>query len=339
MFQYTSTTLINENRDYTALPGAANSELFKALNGNTLSVKRLANFKKANVLAVYKNEAYDPDFAQVTIDLSKVPEATLNSDTDNATPNVDRIFRISLYIRLTDSQNSYYANDFVFKGKPFYIEAVQKANGTPEDLAAAFASNASKYIAMVYERPMLTVTANGAKVIINGTDEHQLFTKVDVEYYNPEGGYNFCCNASGEFENSASLGDTAVTLDKQGKPGFGTYSWILHNLRLPTAANTRWDRIIQDETPVLGAKYNQYTLYYCVNRGIMGGDAVGEVTKSRTTHVFYVNTAIAADFEKAITDAGLTLTEAIGSSNELPEPIPANIQAALDAKADKTTNP
>ena len=33
----------------------------------------------------------------------------------------------------------------------------------------------------------------------------------------------------------------------------------------------------------------------------MGGDAVGEVTKSLTTHVFFVNTDISAEFETALT--------------------------------------
>ena len=32
----------------------------------------------------------------------------------------------------------------------------------------------------------------------------------------------------------------------------------------------------------------------------MGGDAVGEVTKSLTTHVFFVNTDISAEFETAL---------------------------------------
>ena len=32
----------------------------------------------------------------------------------------------------------------------------------------------------------------------------------------------------------------------------------------------------------------------------MGGDAVGEVTKSLTTHVFFVNQAISSEFETAL---------------------------------------
>ena len=93
--------------------------------------------------------------------------------------------------------------------------------------------------------------------------------------------------------------DTNFTIE-QGKEGFGTYQWILKNLRLPTAARTSWTAINADEAPIIGAKYNEYVIRYCVNRGIMGGDAVGEVTKSLTTHVFYVNQSVSASFETAL---------------------------------------
>ena len=93
--------------------------------------------------------------------------------------------------------------------------------------------------------------------------------------------------------------DVNFTIE-QGVEGFGTYQWILKNLRLPTAARTSWTAINADEAPIIGAKYNEYIIRYCVNRGIMGGDAVGEVTKSLTTHVFYVNQSVSASFETAL---------------------------------------
>jgi hypothetical protein len=38
----------------------------------------------------------------------------------------------------------------------------------------------------------------------------------------------------------------------------------------------------------------------------MGGDAVGEVVKSRTSHVFYVKEDLVSAFESALTTAGVT---------------------------------
>lgn len=79
---------------------------------------------------------------------------------------------------------------------------------------------------------------------------------------------------------------------------------MIKDYRLPTASNTRWNKIVQDETPVVGAKYNQYTIVQCVNRGIMGGDAVGEVVKSKTTHVFFVKQDLASAFETELAKIG-----------------------------------
>ena len=72
--------------------------------------------------------------------------------------------------------------------------------------------------------------------------------------------------------------------------GTGTYQQILRDLRLPTMENLGYMSLTQQmqEMPVPGNKYVQYTLHYISCRGILGGSAVGEVTHSKTTHVFFV---------------------------------------------------
>lgn len=72
--------------------------------------------------------------------------------------------------------------------------------------------------------------------------------------------------------------------------GTGTYEQILKDLRLPTMENLGYMSLTQqmNEMPVPGMKYVQYTLHYVKCRGILGGSAVGEVTHSKTTHVFFV---------------------------------------------------
>lgn len=72
--------------------------------------------------------------------------------------------------------------------------------------------------------------------------------------------------------------------------GTGTYAQILKDLRLPTMENLGYMSLTQqmNEMPVPGMKYVQYTLHYVTCRGILGGSAVGEVTHSKTTHVFFV---------------------------------------------------
>lgn len=82
-----------------------------------------------------------------------------------------------------------------------------------------------------------------------------------------------------------------------GREGFGTYDYILHNLRIPTSANSRWLSVHEDETPVPGATYVQYTIHQCAWRGPLGLNAVGQHVTSTTTHVLYVREDLVDDFE------------------------------------------
>lgn len=291
MFQFTTTNVINANKDYTTGLELWSAQEAKNNKPASLNVKRHLNFKKPNVVSITKAEYVAPKNGKVTLDLT-----TLNATTDGGT------FRIAMYIRLTmSSQNSYYSNDLVFKGKPLYIEFVWKKGQTADKVAEQVVKNVKKYFLTVYEKPIVKVTNTGNNVVIECTDEYQRFTKVDVEKYvtsdEPyQGGYEVVVSAKTEKDEEYD-GTNKI---EQGVEGFGTYAWVLHNLRLPTGNRLGLGAVNQDESPILGAKYNQYIIRYCVDRGIMGGDAVGEITKSLTTHVFFVNQDVAAQFETAL---------------------------------------
>lgn len=70
------------------------------------------------------------------------------------------------------------------------------------------------------------------------------------------------------------------------------------------------------------------------NRGILGGDAVGEETKSVTTHVFFVNQAVKTQFEAALTAAGITPLAPTEDAAEVDAAIKVN-QVAADLTAFK----
>jgi hypothetical protein len=289
MFQFTTTNVINDNKDYTTGLELWSTQEATDDKPASLNVKRHLNFKKPNVVSITKAEYVEPEKGKATLDLS-----TLDSSEGGN-------FRIAMYIRLTmSSQNSYYSNDLVFKGKPLYVEFVWKKGQDASKVAEQVAKIVKKYFITVYEKPIVKVTNSGTQVIIECTDEYQRFTKVDIEKYivgEPyQGGYEVEVSAKTADDEDYDGKNTIV----QGVEGFGTYAWILHNLRLPTANRFVYGAVNQDETPILGAKYNQYVIRYCVNRGIMGTDAVGEITKSLTTHVFYVNQNVASEFEAAL---------------------------------------
>lgn len=300
MFQFTTTTIVNSLNDYNFPDKPLITEVTEGNSVVGIHIKRDFKFLAANVEAIYKRAASDPVMAQATIDLTEV---TATSE--------DTTFRIAIYIRLSGSQNSYYANDFVFKGKPFYIEFLWRAGETAANVAKKVIKIAKKYQQMVYEYQLLDITESAGVITIKGTDEYQTLTKIDLEKFDAnegpwqEGGHvgAFIPVDTLDTESIYYTGDV-ITLVNQAKQGFGTYRNMIKDYRLPTASNTRWNKIIQDETPIVGAKYNQYTIVQCVKRGIMGGDAVGEVVKSKTTHVFFVKQDLATDFETQLAKIG-----------------------------------
>lgn len=294
MFQFTTTNVINSNEDYTTgkpLWSAQDAALDKPAS---LNIKRVSKFLGPNVVSIYKAEANDPEMAKVTIDLSQIG----GKDGES--------YRLSVYIGLTQaSQDSRYANDLILKGKPFTVDFVWKTSAA--DVAKNLVKIINKYAVMVYGEKLLNVSYSGAYLTIEAVNEYQRFRKVNIEKFDKDayfgrGEYNAVRtleNLSEQTSNAALTGTVEGYF--VGKEGFGTYSYLLHNLRIPTAMRTRAFGVNLDENPIIGAKYNQYTIRYCADRGVLGTNAVGDTVKSVTTHVFYVNQSVASKFEEALT--------------------------------------
>lgn len=273
MWQYTNTIVLNSLVD-------EESGLAKIVKGtDALDIRRVNLFKKENVLAIYKRAAEDAVAGSATLNVSKFKEAGKN-------------YRIVLYGRLSGSQNSYYANDFVFKGKPFVFEvpaiADIKAPSQYTDAGSKVAYLINKVLNL-YGDKFLKVTGKGNNVTFTG-DHYVLFTVADGQVYtvatSPE--------IAGTWTSVMADGDVNIV---KCNNGFGTYEQIIKDLRLPTMEARRWEALNKEELPIPGEKYDQYTIEYCVYRGIMGTNAVGQVVLSKTTHVFFVKQSLSAAFE------------------------------------------
>ena len=317
MFQFTTTNVINSNKDYTTgkpLWSAQEAALDKPAS---LNVKRVSKFLGPNVVSIYKAEANDPEMAKVTIDLSQI------NGTDGES------YRLSVYIGLTQaSQESRYANDLILKGKPFTVDFVWK--GGAADVAKNLVKIINKYAVMVYGEKLLNVSYSGTYLTIEAVNEYQRFRKVNIEKFDAaayfgRGEYNTVRTLDNltKKESNAALTGT-VEGYFVGKEGFGTYSYLLHNLRIPTAMRTRAFGVNLDENPIIGAKYNQYTIHYCADRGQLGLNAVGDTTKSTTVHVFYVNQSVASEFEAALAKIGTVL--AVTPGTKTPDPGIVNVE-------------
>ena len=92
--------------------------------------------------------------------------------------------------------------------------------------------------------------------------------------------------------------------------GFGTYDYMIHNLRLPTYANIRFASPAEAEMPVKGGKYTQYSFEYTVPRRLGGLSVAGQKTASTTIHTFFVlnnETKNGKNFKDLLNAAGATV--------------------------------
>ena len=306
MFNFTTTHVINSNYDFST-----NKILWQLGKGKnekiTLNIKGVNNFNSANVEKIYKAPYTDPKMAQVEIDFAQIPATVKKGDT----------IRLSIYIRLTEAdQSSYYANDTRYKGRPFTIEFPWLGNAT--DTLKNVTKLIKKYGLLVFEKEVVKVTTDSTKLILTAVNEFQRFHVVKLEkYLDPQELYK------PEWEELDAAG--LVTIKEKGVEGFGTYGWVLRNIKLPTHQHTTAFAPKQDEMPIPGAHYNQYTIHYCVDRGPLGLNAVGDSVKSVTTVVFYVNTALLGE--------DVDMTTQTGSTDPVVEGA-ANFEAALKKLAD-----
>lgn len=326
MFQFTTTTVINSAKDYTN----PSVELFKG-NSKYFDVKRVNRFKVKNIRSVYKQDPVAQSNAKATIDMSKVKTVLTTSKATKGT------FRVEIYVHLAQSNNNpLYSNTWVVKGRPWTFEFSATSTEDAGAIVDKVIKMINKFKLFTMDTEQLKATKEGTKLALTAQDPYQIFSKVELQYFDPNiGTTTGCCTPRGEYAPVENYGVTDVTTITPGNEGFGTFEWIMRNLRLPTAEQTRWNALYQDDRPMVGATYTQYTLEYCENRGILGGDAVGEETKSVTTHVFFVNQAVKTQFEAALSAAGITPLAPTAEAVETDAEVKAN-KVAADLAAFKT---
>jgi hypothetical protein len=123
---------------------ASNSKKPALRIGNT-------RFDKENILDIQVKNPTVETLASVEFDMSKILIPQNSTDTE-------RTARVCLYIGLSmNNQDSLYANDFVYKGKPLYVEFPVKNTDTADVLATRVKAIADKYMLLVYGEKILTI--------------------------------------------------------------------------------------------------------------------------------------------------------------------------------------
>ena len=271
MFNWTTTTLINE------IP-------FTKVDGNKLRIGKHL-FEKRWVESIRKAVGHPMELCKATLDMAKVKTAIADA----------KVARLYIYVGLEGSEESIYANDWYRKGMPL---SVSFANATAAEMAKAIEDTVKKFNVFTKVKKVLDVKADGTNLIIEGTHEHQRLMKIAVLVGDGE--------MLGEeipvieFEKNRK-DDDAVTINNVGVNGFGTYSQLLKDLRLPTPAHTGWNSVQKDEMPIVGATYTQYIInYYAPSMANPSFTAVGNRSMSETTHVFWVKSDLVAAWEAVL---------------------------------------
>lgn len=318
MFQYTNTILVNSATDLgSGTPkwsGQAEDLVANPPIPGSFNYKRVNKFIKDNVVdsIIYKREGRLPEYSTVTFDLSTITEPGL--------------YRVALYLRYGQgNRNSFYSNDMTFHGKPIWIEFRVNEGDTPATIAQTIVSNWQKY-KVILDNKVLDVTTTGTTITFTAKDEFVRFIArpdsisnqnyaAAIEHYENKPSDCDCnddCNClyipiiiARHEDETGYDGDNVIV---EGREGFGTWYQITKDLRLPTMEARRFTALNEEELPIPGALYNQYTLHYVKRRGVLGTNAVGDLVTSGTTHVFFVRQDLATAFETAIANIG-TVTD------------------------------
>ena len=283
-------TIINSNLDPDSSKlngkGTDNTYLFKSGKTNidgvevdALKIKRDFVFVKDCVKAIRKRAGYNAVMCKATIDF-----------TDSAllaalkTGGAKTYCRLDIYLGVEGAEPYIYSTPWVQKGMPFWIEFTVKEADEAATIAKNVADMLKKNHVFLCDKDLINVSVSGSKLILEGATEYQRFRKIEISTFDA---YDDYADKVAELDLTKTAA-TDIKLDERGKNSFGTYSQIIKDLRLPTAANYQWTHIRQVETPIVGAIYNQYIVEYEAPATNDGLHAVGQRMTSHTVHVFWV---------------------------------------------------
>lgn len=314
-------TIINSNLDPDSSKlngkGTDNTYLFKSGKTNidgvevdALKIKRDFVFVKDCVKAIRKRAGYNAVMCKATIDFANSALlAALKAG------GAKTYCRLDIYLGVEGAEPYIYSTPWVQKGMPFWIEFTVKEADEAATIAKNVADMLKKNHVFLCDKDLINVSVSGSKLILEGATEYQRFRKIEISTFDA---YDDYADKVAELDPTKTAAATDIKLDERGKNSFGTYSQIIKDLRLPTAANYQWTHIRQMETPIVGAIYNQYIVEYEAPATNDGLHAVGQRMTSHTVHVFWVknDSDLISAWETALGTVGTVVDVNATSGND-----------------------
>ena len=294
-------TIINSNLDPDSGKGVVlfegKKETVDGVEKDVLKIKRDFLFVKDNVDCIRRRKGYAAELCEATIDFTKLTSVV---PTDHAV----NYLRLDIYIGIEGAEPYIYSTPWYHKGKPFWVEFLAKKGDNAQALADRLEKTIKSNHIFQVDKDLIKVTNDGAgKITLTGATEYQRFRKVTLNIFEADADY---ADLVTELNPNKVVASDAIALVTKGKNAFGTYSQIVKDLRLPTAANYQWLATRKVEIPIVGAVYNQYIIEYHAPANSHPLSVVGGRLDSHTTHVFWVknDTELVTAWENALKTLG-----------------------------------
>ena len=294
-------TIINSNLDPDSGKGVVlfegKKEKVDGVEKDVLKIKRDFLFVKDNVDCIRRRKGYAAELCEATIDFTKLTSVV---PTDHAV----NYLRLDIYIGIEGAEPYIYSTPWYHKGKPFWVEFLAKNGDNAQALADRLEKTIKSNHIFQVDKDLIKVTNNGAGILtLEGATEYQRFRKVTLNIFEANADY---ADLVTELNPNKIVASDAIALVTKGKNAFGTYSQIVKDLRLPTAANYQWLATRKVEIPIVGAVYNQYIIEYHAPANSHPLSVVGGRLDSHTTHVFWVknDTELVTAWENALKTLG-----------------------------------
>jgi hypothetical protein len=291
MNQFTTETIINSFYQ----DAATKTNPHFLVVGNKFIAKKLFAFDIKDIKAIYKATAKDeqPEIATITLPTTTDPVTSVvtvdpHTYTFEGNTITSDVFRLHIEMKTVDANISEFQNSLTRNNKEYNFEV--KYDATSGNMAIDF-EKAIKMQNNESKNPKFKVSVSGNVLTLTSIDGFTRFNKIEVQALETNYlGYNaFTVIANGN-------------ITTPGESGFGTTNWLMRNFRIPTYVNTNWLSLRQDDRPIPGVKYNQYTFHVEADRGeLTGMGAVGQKMTSKTTHVLYVAESASADLDALLT--------------------------------------
>ena len=324
-------TIINSNLDPDSGKGVvlfeSKREKVDGVEKDIVRVKRDFLFVKDNVDCIRRRKGYEAELCKATIDFTKLTSVVPTDHAVNSivpTDHAVNYLRLDIYIGIEGAEPYIYSTPWYHKGKPFWVEFLAKKGDNAQALADRLEKTIKSNHIFQVDKDLIKVTNNGAGILtLEGATEYQRFRKVTLNIFEADADY---ADLVTELNPNEIVASDAIALVTKGKNAFGTYSQIVKDLRLPTAANYQWLATRKVEIPIVGAVYNQYIIEYHAPANSHPLSVVGGRLDSHTTHVFWVknDTELVTAWENALktlrdiidSDA---IVEASGKSSRVSE--------------------